>query len=94
MPHALQAPAVVMGEDAAFADQQPVGRHQRRQPLGGLEADLEGAQVAVVDADQRRGEFQRPLGLGLVMHFHQHVHAEVERGRPRAPWPRRRRGSP
>ena len=41
MPARCQAQAIVMGEDAAFADQQPVVRHQLRQPLRGLEAGLE-----------------------------------------------------
>ena len=41
-------------QDAALGDQQPVGRHARQQRQRGVERDLEGAQVAVVDADQRR----------------------------------------
>src|SRR5690606_5087059 len=61
-----EALAVVMGEDAAFADQQPVVGHLLRQFLGGLQRRLEGAQVAVVDADQRRGEPQCTLQLGRV----------------------------
>ena len=78
MPARCQPQAVGMRKDAAFADQQPVVGHQFRQPLGGFEADLEGPQVAVVDADQSRREFQRPLGLGLVMHLDQRIHAELE----------------
>ena len=38
-------------EDAAFGDQQAVGRHPRQQRQRGVERHLEGAQVAVVDAD-------------------------------------------
>ena len=65
--------------DAALADEQPVGRHQRRQTLGHSERRLEGLQIAVVDADERRGEVQRPLELRLVMHLEEHVHAERQR---------------
>ena len=42
----------------------------------GVERDLEGAQVAVVDADQRRLQPQRAVQLGAVVHFDQHRHAE------------------
>src|SRR6476469_5196261 len=40
--------------DAAFADHQPILGDQRRQGLAGRQRRLEGAQVAVVDADHRR----------------------------------------
>ena len=43
------------------------------------EVDAEIAQVAVVDADQRRAERQRAAHLGLVMDLDQRVHAEPPR---------------
>ena len=51
----------------------------RRQPLGGFETDLEGPQIAVVDADAVATEsFSARSSLGLVMHFDQRIHAELE----------------
>ena len=50
-----------------------------RQPLGGREVDREIAQVAVVDADQRRAERQRAAHLGFVMNLDQRIHAEAPR---------------
>src|SRR5579871_3836355 len=41
-------------EDAAFADEDAVLRHQRRQPFADREARLEAAEVAIVDADEAR----------------------------------------
>ena len=58
--------------------------------LADRQARLEGAEVAVVDADQPRVQFQRAVELGLVMHLEQHVHAESDARCPRWPWPRRR----
>src|SRR3954447_11067241 len=60
---AQQPPAIIMREDAALAHQQPVARHHAGQPFGGAQADLEGAEVAVVDADQLGAELQCPLHL-------------------------------
>ena len=94
MPDRSSAQAVVVAEDAALADQEAVRRNQRGQPLGGFETGLEGAQIAVVDADQPRAQFQRALGLGLVMHLDQHVHAEFEGRVFQRLAPRRRRRSP
>src|SRR5690349_8184203 len=45
------------GEDAAFADHQPLARDQRCQRLAGFKRGLEGAEIAVVDADHRRPKF-------------------------------------
>ena len=82
MPARASRATVVVGEDAAFADQRcRSSGTSRRQPLGRREVDLEGAQVAVVDADQRRASSASARSsLGLVMHLDQHVHAELERG--------------
>src|SRR5690606_6870118 len=41
-------------EDAALSDHQTIARNSRQQVQGGFEADVEGVQVAVVHADQRR----------------------------------------
>jgi hypothetical protein len=65
------------GQDARLGDQQAVGRHPRQQVQRGLQRDLEGAQVAVVDAHQRRLQPQRAVELGAVVHLHQHGHAEA-----------------
>ena len=62
-------------KDAALADHQPVARNQRRQRLAGRKRGLEGAQVAVVDADHRRPQFQGAIELGTIMDLDQHVHA-------------------
>ena len=48
------APTSAAREDAALGDDEAPGRHSRQQLERRLERDLEGAQVAVVDADQRR----------------------------------------
>ena len=50
---------------------------QRRQPAEGVGVDLEGLQVAGVDADQPRAERERALGLGLVVHLDQRGQAEL-----------------
>ena len=60
-------------------DDQAIARHQRREPLGGREVDVEVPQVAIVDADDRRAERHRAAHLGRVMRLDQHVHAEPPR---------------
>jgi hypothetical protein len=45
----------------------------------GVQRDLEGAQVAVVDAHQRRLQLQRALQFGRVVHLDQHRHVEAAR---------------
>ena len=45
-----------------------------------LQRDLERAQVAVVDAEQRRPQAQRAVEFAAVVHFHQHRQAERQRG--------------
>ena len=79
MPIALQAGDVGGREDAALADEHAILRHQRREPLADGEDRLEGAEVAVVDADQRATQRERARQLGLVVDLDQHVHAERER---------------
>ena len=58
-----------------------VGRHVRQHAQRGLQRDLEGAQVAVVDAEQRRLELERALQLGRVVHLDQHGHVQAARDR-------------
>ena len=57
------------------------------------EVDRKVAQVAVVDADQRRAERQRAAHLGFVMNLDQRVHAEPRAPRRSSPAPRRRRAA-
>ena len=52
-------------------------RNPRRQPEADVERHLEGAEIAAVDADERRPPRERPLQLGLVVHLDQHLHAEL-----------------
>ncbi len=70
---------VLRAEDATLGDQQAVTRHRLLHVQRGLQRHLEGAQVAVVDADHRRRHLQRALQFVDVMHFHQHVHAQRQR---------------
>src|ERR1700730_14659208 len=48
-------------EDPALPPQQMVLGQPRRQPLGGGKRRLEGAQIAIVDADQHRAELERAI---------------------------------
>ena len=77
MPTRGEAGEVGRREEAALADHDAVARDARREPLADRERGLEGAQVAVVDADQPRLQLQRALELIFVVHFDQHVHAIV-----------------
>src|ERR1700760_1148205 len=61
--------------DAALADDDSVARHQRSEALADVERSLEGAQVAVVDANQARAQPQGPLKLIFLMNFNKNVHA-------------------
>ena len=53
----------------------------RDQFEGRLEPCLEGAQVAIVDADQRRLELEGGLQFVRVVYLDQHRHAEIPRER-------------
>src|SRR5688572_6860492 len=63
-------------EDAALADGNAILRDQGRKLLAGCKRRLEGAQVAVVDAEQRGAKLQRAIEFGAIVHLEQHVHAE------------------
>ena len=63
--------------DTAFGDNHTVAGDLFRQRQGGVQAGLEGMQVAVVDADQLGVEIHRPLQLFLGMYFHQHIAASL-----------------
>ena len=79
--HAVLAhqPHVVRPEDAALGNHQAIGRYPLEQAEGGVERDLETAQVAVVDADQAIVQGQRPVQFGAIVDFDQDVHAERRR---------------
>ena len=62
--------------DAAFGDQQAVRRDARGQALGDGQVGGEGAQVAVVDADQGGAERHGAVDFRLVVGLDQGVHAE------------------
>ena len=72
---------ILSGQDAGFGHQQPVGRHLVEQTQRGVQRHRKAAQVAVVDAQQRRLQLQRAVQLGAVMHLDQHAHAVRERHR-------------
>ena len=61
--------------DSATSTRSP--GHQRRQPAEGGRVDVEGLEVAGVDADQLGAEGDGPLGLRLVVHLDQHGQAEL-----------------
>ena len=52
---------------------------QRREPAEGVGVDVEGLEVAGVDADQLGAELDRALGLRLVVHLDQHGQPELAR---------------
>ena len=77
--HAAGEPIdVAAADNAGFGNEQAVGS-KAGEPLGGGEVDREIAQVAVIDADQRRSERQRAPHLAFVMNLDQHIHAEAPR---------------
>ena len=68
---------VVGAADAGLGDAHHARRHQRRHaPSPGL-VDLEGDEVALVDAHQVGLDPQRPLELGLVVDLDEHVEADL-----------------
>ena len=67
---AMMPDSVTTSLSAGMRGSRPMVVSQRR---------LERAQVAVVDADQRRAQLQRRGQLVAVMHFHQHVQAQFQR---------------
>ncbi len=89
--------------DPGLGDQHAVVRHQRREPAEGVGVDVEGLEVAGVDADQLGAEVDGAGGLGLVVHLDEHRHARARgpgraagaagrrRGRRRSAGPGRRR---
>ena len=56
------------------------GGHQRAQADRQLAVERERAQVAVVDADDRRAQRQRAVELGAIVHLDQRVDAGLARG--------------
>ena len=77
--HAAGKPIDVPATDnARLRNEQAVGS-KAGESLRGGEVDREIAQVAVIDADQRRSERQRAPHLAFVMNLDQHIHAEAPR---------------
>ena len=71
--HALH---IGRAEDAGLGDQQAVRWHAGSRPSV-VSSVTKGAEVAVVDADQRgRFESQRTVKLGAVVHLDEHVQAQ------------------
>ena len=65
---------VGVGVDAALGDEVGLVGHADREIERGLERRLEGAEVAVVDADELGIEPERAVELDLVVHLDQRVH--------------------
>ena len=72
-----QCRRVVGAADAGFGDAHHARRHERRHPPSPGLVDLEGDEVALVDADQIGLDSQRPLELGLVVDLDEHVEADL-----------------
>ena len=68
---------VVVSEDTALANRDAVRRNARRQALSRLKCNLEGAQVAIIDADQPTIQFQRPLEFVVIVDLDDCIHAKV-----------------
>ena len=49
--------------------------HPMRKFAGGVECDLKGVEIAIVDANQGRLERKAALQFRRVMHFNQRIHA-------------------
>ena len=62
-PCATKRGDVVAAEDAGLGDLDPVVRDQRREPAEGVAVDLEGLQVAGVDADQLGAQRRRARSI-------------------------------
>ncbi len=71
---------VVRGLQSAFADDDPPGRHQRRQPFGGGNVRYQAFKVAVVDANKVRLEFEGTLQFGLAVDLDKDIHAVIHGG--------------
>ncbi len=72
--HALY---VLLGRNAAFGNKQAVFGHVCQQGQRCLQRDVECAQIAVINANQRGCEPQRALQFCTIVHFHQYRHAQA-----------------
>ena len=79
-PGAAQAQAIRVLDDAAFPHHDAIRRDLRDEAFADGERHLEGAQIAIVDADQLRVEAKRALQFGLVVDLGQDIHAQFVRG--------------
>src|SRR6186713_2618525 len=64
--HALGVGALL---ETAFADEDDVFGHFLAQLLGGREVDFEGVEIAVIDADEFRAEFEGAIQLLAGVNF-------------------------
>src|SRR5690554_6944386 len=69
---------VVGHQNATFCDDGFAFRDKGQQFKGGLQACFKGAQVAVVDADQRGLKLKGDVEFGAVVNFDQNVHAQFK----------------
>ena len=64
-------------QDAGFGDDKLVVGNLFQHCQSGLQADVESAQVAVIDADHGVGDLQSTFQLCLVMYLDEHIHAQI-----------------
>ena len=66
-------PRHILGfQDTAFGNHQTVSGNPGQQTERRFQRSFKRAQVAVVDADQRRFQLQRGFQFCTIMHFDQH----------------------
>src|SRR5690606_41162864 len=65
-------------EDAALRDDQPIGGNFPEQSEGGGQGNLEGPQVAVVDADQGCREPQGAIELVAIVDLDEDIEADLD----------------
>src|SRR5262249_29945078 len=62
------------GENSALRHRDAPGGNSRRKALRGRKRGLEGAQIAIVDAEEPRAQLDRALELGFIVPLKQHIH--------------------
>ena len=72
---------VCRAEYATFSYNNMVAGNAWQQIQRGLQTHFKVAQVAVIHANQRSGQFQRGIQFIVIMYFYQHRHAESVRYR-------------
>lgn len=66
--------------DCTLRDHATIGGNTRRKLQCDIQRLLERPQIAVVDTDEARSQFQGALKLGRIMRLDEHVHAMLVRG--------------